>query len=77
VSAAQDEAFRIAQRLVQIAVSPDLGELREAMITETVMGEFFGDSSTPSPIRLAIAAGVIQNLSAAIETFAGELAGSA
>lgn len=65
-------SFKTAQRLVQIAVSPELGELRDDMLQETIQRDVL-DNEHDGRGKLVYAMGVAYLLSIALADLADEL----
>ena len=71
------KAFKLSKELISIATNTTFEDLRTEMTTMQVMREFLAIGKDISEHdRLLIAVGVINNLLAAIEVFADEIAGT-
>lgn len=76
MSTVHERAFTLAQELVRTATNVEFEDLRTEMTTSQVMREFLAINQDVSEHdRLLIAVGVINNLLAAMQVFADEIAG--
>jgi hypothetical protein len=73
LAAVATEADRVAEEVVSIAVSTHLEDLREDMITNVLMKEFFGKHKVERTLMAMLAVATMRNLSVAIEGLADDL----